>query len=352
MLYKGRGATVIQLKDEVQVGGSRWHHRDFECEGFRAAQAHTQAHLAAKRAAARRSSVKPGHILLATLAAAIWGFNFVVIRWGLGTYPPLLLAALRFAVAALPALWLPRPGLSWGQLVLIGSVWFLGQFAFLFTGMRVGMPPGLASVVMQAQAFLTILLAAWALNERPGGRQILGVIVATGGLLAIGSTATGSGSDMTTAGLALVLAGATSWALGNVLLRRAGRLDMLAAVVWLSLIPPLPLVFLSLAIDGPDVIAAALAQWDWSGLGSVLYLGLLATVVGFGIWGQLLKLYPAGLVAPFSLLVPVFGVLSSALVFGERFGPARLLGMGLVVLGLAVLALPGRWLGIRSARPE
>jgi O-acetylserine/cysteine efflux transporter len=277
------------------------------------------------------------HIALAVLVTAIWGFNFVVIRLGLGSVPPLLLAALRFVVAALPVAFLARPNVPLARMIAIGMTLFVGQFAFLFPAMKLGMPPGLASVTLQSQAFLTILFAALVLGERPKPRQLAGAGVAALGLLTIATTV---GGDFTTIGLALTIASAASWAIGNVLMRGAGKPDMLAMMVWLSLVPPIPLFLLSLAIEGWPAIVSGVTGMGLIGAGSVLYLALLATLVGFGLWGFLLKNHPASTVAPFSLLVPLFGTLSSWLVLGETFSPLRVAGMGLILLGIATIALP------------
>ena len=282
--------------------------------------------------------MKPHHIVLALLVAAIWGINFTVIVIGLGSFPPLLLAALRFVIAALPALVLPRPNVPWPRLVAIGATLFLGQFAFLFTGMAVGMPAGLASVTLQAQAFLTILIASVALRERPTPRQIAGTLVALVGLLVIAGTV--GGPDFSALGLGLCLAAALCWAVGNVLLRGTGKLDMLSLVAWISLIPPIPLFALSLLLDGPETVGQALLALNWSGVWAVLYISVLSTTLGFGIWGWLLKQYPAATVAPFSLLVPIFGAASAAIVLGERFGPARMTGMALIIAGLVIVVVP------------
>ncbi|MBI0534702.1 EamA family transporter [Roseomonas sp. KE2513] len=286
--------------------------------------------------------MRPAHVLLALLTTALWGFNFVVIELGLRAgLPPLLMAALRFLVAALPVLWLPRPRISAGRLVAIGVFLFLGQFALLFTGMAAGMPPGLASVTQQSQAFLTALIAAAVLRERPSARALAGMAVAFSGLALIGSTAGGGG--MTGLGLALCLAGAASWAVGNVLLRGAGTSPggPVALMAWLGLVPILPLLGLSLAVEGPGTVGRALAHLNLMGIAAVLYLAVPATLVGYGIWGFLMARYPATTVAPFALLVPITGAASSALVTGESFGAVRLAGMGLVIAGLAVGAL--RW---------
>lgn len=277
------------------------------------------------------------HIALAVLVTAIWGFNFVVIRLGLGSVPPLLLAALRFVVAALPVLFLARPNVPPLRMMAIGMTLFVGQFAFLFPAMKLGMPPGLASVTLQSQAFLTILFAALALGERPKPRQLAGAGIAALGLLTIATTV---GGDFTIVGLSLTIASAASWALGNVLMRGAGKPDMLPMMVWLSLVPPIPLFLLSLAIEGWPAIVSGVTGMGLLGAGSVLYLAILATLVGFGLWGFLLKNHPASTVAPFSLLVPLFGTLSSWLVLGETFSPLRVAGMALILLGLATIALP------------
>lgn len=279
------------------------------------------------------------HILLALLVAAIWGVNFTVISIGLGSFPPLLLAAMRFSLAALPVLFLPRPDMPWPRLMAISATLFLGQFALLFSSMAVGMPAGLASVSLQSQAFLTILIAVVVLRERPSTRQILGTLVALAGLAVIAGTI---GGDLSLLGLALCLAAALCWSAGNVLLKGAGKTDMFALVAWLSLLPPLPLLALSLALDGPAAVGHALATINWRGAGAVLYIAVLSTTLCFAIWGRLLKRYPASTVAPFSLLVPIFGAVSAALVLGERFGATRIAGMALILLGLVVLIAPVR----------
>jgi O-acetylserine/cysteine efflux transporter len=287
---------------------------------------------------------------MAVVVAAIWGFNFVVIRWGLDSYPPVLMAALRFAVAALPAFVVPRPAIPLHRLAFVGTAWFVAQFGLLYLGMQVGMPPGLASVLMQAQAFFTILLAALFLRERPSLRQIAGVVVAGAGVVAIGATVAGEGADMTWPGLALVMCASACWALGNVMMRGMGRVEFLPMIVWLSVVAPLPLLALSLVIEGPGAVVESLSHWDWAGVGNIVFQGAVATIGGYGMWAYLLKLYPASVVAPFSLLVPLFGVASAALVFGEAFGPLRLLGMALILFGLAIVALPAAWFRRRRSR--
>ncbi|WP_458094934.1 EamA family transporter [Roseomonas sp. WA12] len=291
--------------------------------------------------------MSPAHIGLALLTAALWGFNFVMIRVGLDAgLPPLLMATLRFVVVALPALWLPRPRIAPGRMVAIGMTLFVGQFALLFTGMAAGMPPGLVSVTQQSQAFITALIAAAVLRERPTGRAVLGMAVAFAGLALIGTTVGADG--VTGLGMALCLAAAASWALGNVLLRGAGSSPggPIAFVSWLGIVPILPLLAMSLVMEGPEAIGQGLAGLNAAGVASVLYVAVAATTVGYGIWGYLMARYPATTVAPFALLVPVTGAASAALVLGESFGPMRLAGMALVVAGLGVTAL--RW---RRAEP-
>lgn len=282
--------------------------------------------------------MRPREILLALFVVIAWGVNFVIIEVGLGTMPPLLLAALRFAVAALPAIFIPRPAVPWPRFIFIGLVLFTGQFGLLFLSMKVGMPAGLASVVIQSQAFLTGPIAALALGERISPRQMGGTAIAFLGLAAIAATAGGGG--VTLVGLLLCLGAALCWAIGNVALRGAGKIDMFAMVTWLSIVPPLPLLVLSYLFEGPQAIEGAFLHMGWAGIGAVAYIAIVSTNIGYGIWAYLLKLYPAAQVAPFSLLVPIVGIVSAALLLGEQFGSVRLAGMVLVFEGLIVAVFP------------
>ena len=282
--------------------------------------------------------MRPREILLALFVVVAWGVNFVIIEVGLGAMPPLLLAALRFAVAALPAIFIPRPAVPWPRFIFIGLVLFTGQFGLLFLSMKVGMPAGLASVVIQSQAFLTGPIAALVLGEKISPRQMGGTAIAFLGLAAIATTAGGAG--VTLIGLLLSLGAALCWAVGNVALRGAGKVDMFAMVTWLSIVPPLPLLALSYLFEGPQAIEAAFLHMGWIGVGAVAYIAIVSTNIGYGIWAYLLKLYPAAQVAPFSLLVPIVGIISAALLLGEQFGPVRLAGMVLVFAGLIVAVFP------------
>jgi len=255
---------------------------------------------------------------LGILVAAVWGFNFIVIHWGLGSMPPLFLASVRFVVAALPALFLPRPSISWGAFLAIGSTWFLGQFAFLFIGMSVGMAPGLASILMQTQAFLTVLLAALALGERIVFRQYISMTIAAIGLVIIGATIGGWAGDVTPLGFVLTIAASTSWAVGNVLVRRVATSDMLSLVCWLCLVPPLPLFAASLMFEGWTTIERAVLGFSLADAGVVLYLGLGSTILAYGIFGHLMKVYSASAMAPFAFLVPCFGTLFAWTILGEN----------------------------------
>jgi O-acetylserine/cysteine efflux transporter len=281
-------------------------------------------------------------MVLGVLITAIWGFSFVVIRWGLDSFPPLLLAALRFGAAATAILVLPKPALPWRWLVFVGMIWFTGQFGFLFVGMRIGMPAGLASVLFQSQAILTVLLAAGFLGERISSRHLAGMAVAVAGLVTIGATVTDAAHDITYPGLACIAAGATCWAIGNILVRRSGQVDMLAFVTWLSLVPPLPLAALSVLYDGQSAVWTSLAHPHLAGLAAVLFLGFVATTAGFGGWGHLIKLYGAAAVSPFALLVPVFGASFAWFFLGETFNATRLSGMALILAGIAIVLWASR----------
>jgi len=283
--------------------------------------------------------MRAAHVALAILVAVIWGVAFVATRVGLDAFTAPQLVVLRFMIAAVPALLLPRPALAWSALIPVGLTLFAGQFLFQFFGIAHGMPPGLASVIVQTQALFTIAFAALTLGERPSPAQWAGSGIALAGLALIGLSV---GGDFSPAAFLLTLVSPVSFGVGNVLLKRLGPADMPSLMAWLSLVPPLPALALSLALDGPAALPRALALAPLAGLGAALFLGLVATSLAYALWGGLLRRYPAAAVAPFALLVPFVAAASSAIVFGERFGGLRLAGMALVLGGLAVIVLPAR----------
>jgi O-acetylserine/cysteine efflux transporter len=283
-------------------------------------------------------SMKAAHVGLAVLVALIWGFAFVAIKIGLESFSPPQLTAMRFLVACVPVIFLARPALSWAALIVIGMFLFAGQFLLLFFGFAYGMPPGLASIVMQTQAFFTIMIAMAALKDVPTMRQAVGIVVAFLGLVAIGLTV---GGDLTFLGLGLTLGGALSWAIGNVMVKRFGRadIDMLSLMAWLSIVPPLPALAVSALVDAQPSLAVALANASWLSIGAALYLGLISTTFAYAVWGKLLRQYSTALVTPFALLAPCTGVVSSMIVFGEQFDAFRFLGMALILIGLAITVI-------------
>jgi O-acetylserine/cysteine efflux transporter len=276
--------------------------------------------------------MKPSHILMLVLVAAAWGFNFVIIKLGLKDLPPILFSALRFSFAAVPLVFfIKKPQVPWRIIIGIGLVLGVVKFSLLFIGMDIGVSAGLASLLLQSQAFFTVILAMLLYGERPRPLQYAGILIAFLGMALIAGTVDQS---FTLTGLALVLAAGLAWACSNMLMKKAGQVDMLQLMVWVSLIPPLPLLAISLAFEGPGHAVEALTNMTWTGAGAVAYIAYIATIFGFAIWGQMIRRYSAAIVAPFSLLVPVFGMTSSALVLGEAFGPLRIFGAGIVVCGL------------------
>ncbi|MGW1464000.1 EamA family transporter [Streptomyces sp. NPDC002308] len=285
--------------------------------------------------------MRPSHIALAVLVTALWGVNFVVIELGLDHFPPLLFSALRFLVAALPAVFfVGPPKVAWKWIVGVGLALGVAKFGLLFVGMDQGMGAGLSSLVLQVQAVFTALFAALALGERPGGVRVAGMAVAIAG---IGVAAVDEGASGPVLAFVLVIAAAACWGVSNVLTRKAAPPDSLNFMVWVSTVPVLPLLGLSLLFEGWDRDTDALAAMDWTGAGTVVYVAWISTVFGFGAWGYLLSRHPASSVAPFTLLVPVFGMSSAALLLDESVSPLRWCAAALLVGGVAVTSLGGRW---------
>lgn len=285
-------------------------------------------------------------VLAACLVMVVWGVNFVVIDWGLRDVPPLLFVALRFSVVLLALPFVPRPAAPLGRVLLVGCAMSLGQFGLLYTALAAGMPPGLASLVLQLQAVVTVVVAALVLAERPALLQWAGVGL---GVVGLGVVALGRGGAVPLLALVLAVGAAVSWATGNVLVRHLKVPGGLGLTVWSALVVPVPLLALSLVVDGPDVVGFALTHLSAAAWLSTLYTAVLASLVGYGIWNRLLQQHPASEVAPFTLLVPPVGIAAAWLVAGERLTPTALAGGALLVVGVALVVLGPRALARRRA---
>ena len=291
-------------------------------------------------------------MLLAAAVATMWGFNFVVIDWGMHGIPPLFFVAVRFAVVALAVLVVPRPLASWKTVVGVGLFMSLGQFALLYTSIALGLQPGIAALLLQAQVVLTIFVAALALRERPTRMQTIGVLIGTIGL---GVVALGRGGDAPALAVVLCLLAALSWAIGNVISRQAGvvapakRLGALSLTVWSSLVVPLPALGLSALIEGPDAIAAGVAAFGWRPILSTLYTAGLCTLVGYAIFNALLARNRSASVVPWVLLAPVVAMASAALLLGQIPNLWETVGGLVLVGGVFIANAPARRRPRRSA---
>ncbi len=300
--------------------------------------------------------MKPRHIALAVLVAVIWGVNFVVIRVGLDSMSPLLFCAVRFTVAAVPAVFfVGRPTVKWRWIVLTALTLAIGQYSLLFAGIAAGMPAGLSALILQSQAVFTVILAAVVLRDRPGRRTYAGVALSAAGVLLIASHL---GLDRPLGAFLLVVAAGAAWGTGNVAMRvglrgtrgapevrTAGPADTLNFMVWVSVVAVLPLVGLTLAVDGPRYVGNALRGLDLGAVGAIGFIAWISTLVGFGLWGRLISRYGASTVAPFASLAPVVAIVATAVFLHERVTAVDIVG-GVIVLSGVLLG------SVRRPTPE
>jgi O-acetylserine/cysteine efflux transporter len=277
--------------------------------------------------------------------AAIWGFNFVVIKAGVAGIPPLFLASLRFLFCVFPAIfWIKKPAASWKSLAAYGLFLGVVEFGFLFTAIKLGAPTGLSSLILQAQAFFTALIAGFVLKERIKIQSIIGMTISGTGLVVIAlsqAEIAGTGTGLTVLSLPLffmLLAAALGWAAANVIARTMPSSSGLSVMVWSSIFSPVPLALLSLLVEGPQSMAKALTDLSWLSVAALAYLVIMSTLIGYGMWNRLIMQYGASRIAPFSLLVPIFGLASAVLFLGEPFTRMDSLAALLILAGLAIHA--------------
>lgn len=288
--------------------------------------------------------MKKKDLILAILVVIVWGANFTVIKLGLSGVPPVLLASLRY-MCVIPAIFfVKRPKIKLKYALLYGFSVGVGQFSCLFYAMKIGMPAGLSSILLQSAAFVTPILAWLLLKEDIAKKQLIGLSVALIGLSFIGKSALEGIGGISIFSLFLTLMAALFWAISNIVLKFAANklkssgedLDMMGVVVWTSLIPPLPLLAIAFLIDSPEVIWNAVYSLTPISIFSILYLAFGATIFGYGVWSILLGKYPASKISPLSLMVPVTGLLSARLVLGETLSLWQWIGGLIILLGLII----------------
>lgn len=284
-----------------------------------------------------KTHLSPRDLALTLAIVTLWGFAFVPIKWALVEVPPFLLAALRFLMAALPAVWLvSRPVMPWRSIVGYGAAIGVFQFGLLFLGMRLGMPAGLSSLVIQTQVFFTVGLAIAFAGDRLHRWNVAGALIAAAGIVILAAYKLAAGATGTLVGFLLVIAAAFAWGVGNVIAKRAAGADMFALVVWSSLVPPPVLAVASYLFEGGAAPFLALGNASPGTWASLLFLAWGATLFGFGSWNGLLHRYPTPLISPFALLIPIFGLASGAVFLSERLAWPQAAGVALVFAGLCV----------------
>jgi O-acetylserine/cysteine efflux transporter len=288
--------------------------------------------------------VTPRHTLLALFVVVIWGLNFIVIDFGLDGVPPLVFLALRFILVALPAIFfLKPPTIGWKNVLLIGVFLSFGQFALLYLALALGMPPGLASLLLQTQVVLSVVVSAVVLRERPTRKQLTGIVV---GMLGLAVVIVGHSFAAPWLPVVILMLSALSWAIGNVLSRRAKAASGLSLVVWSGLVVPVPSLLLAMIVDSPAVVLDSLAHLSLVAILSTLYTAVFASLVGYGIWNTLLATYPTSAVVPFTLLVPIIGIVAAWLVVHEQPTITELVGGAIMLAGLAIAVI------VRGRRAE
>ena len=290
--------------------------------------------------------MKRKDFLLALLVVMIWGANFTVIKLGLDGVPSMLLVAVRYAFVAFPAIFfVKKPNLEWKYIIFYGLTVGVGQFACLFYALETGMPAGLASIIVQLQSFISPFMGAIFLGEDLNSRQLIGFIIAGLGLSLIAIASTSNGVSAIPLGpLLLTVCAPIFWSISNIIAKYCAnkvasegqQLDMLAMVVWSSLVPPIPMLLLAMLINTPQLLISSLANLNFMSVFAALYVSLAATLFGYGFWNNLISKYPLGIISPISLLVPIFGLLISKIVLMEQLSKFQWLGAIVILIGLLI----------------
>ncbi len=287
------------------------------------------------------------HLLLVFLVILAWGINFIFVKLALQDMSPLFLCALRFLLASIPAIFFIKPPkVSFKLIAGYGFFMFALQFSLVFMGMHIGMTPGMAALIMQVQVFFSMFFAVSFLNEQPQPTQILGALVSFAG---IGVVAMHFDQHISFLGFVCVLGAAASWGVGNLITKKMNASNLISVVVWSSFIICLPMFIAALIIEGPQQLVFSYQHMSWKSLSSIFYIVYISTWFGYGVWNWLLSRYPVNTIVPFTLLIPLVGIISSVLVFGESFQLWKLVACLLVISGLCINIFSARLLRLNTS---
>lgn len=294
-------------------------------------------------------SMKRKDFILAILVVIVWGANFTVIKLGLGGIPPMLLVTLRFVLVAFPAVFFVKPPkMELKDILLYGFTVGVGQFGCLFYAMHIGMPAGLASIIVQLQAFISPFLGYLLFKEKFNIKQLSGFLIGALGLIVIGIASSTSGiTSIPIGAILLTICAPIFWSISNIVAKSAAKkasekdekLDMLSLVVWASLVPPIPTLILALLIDSPQTLINSISNLNMISIFAALYLAFGATLFGYGFWSILISKYPLNQISPLSLLVPITGLLTARIVLLEKLSQLQWLGVCVIIIGLMVTSL-------------
>ena len=281
--------------------------------------------------------MQPSDIFLALTCVLLWGANFFVIKLGLADLPPLLFASLRFGLVASLAFVFPRPKICFFWLTLFGIGWGAIQFGCLFLSIKLGMPSGISSVIVQSQVFFTLIFSALLCMERFELHKSIALIVA---FLGISLFLLDGNESIPTVALCISLLGAAGWASGNILIKKLSnsgyRADTVNFIAWTSIIPAISLGILSLIFEDTNFSFLAEPHAILNISIGILYQVIGASIIGSIIWNRLLFKYPASVVAPFSLLVPVVGLSIGTVGLDEHLSIFQAFGSMLLLLALII----------------
>ncbi|MEE9445462.1 MAG: EamA family transporter [Cocleimonas sp.] len=275
--------------------------------------------------------------LLALLVTFIWGINFSVIKLGLGTMDPFLLASLRFLLTAIPLVFfLPKPDIKFIWIAVYGLLFGVGLWGMVNLGIRLGATPGVASLLLQMSAYFTIIFGYFFFSEKLNTYQVVAMLISLSGLVIL-ILSNEKSSDLFA--LFLVIVGAFSMGLSNVMIKKLSPKNVFSFMAWSSLFSPIPLLLLAFLSDSQFSLHSALSRIDSWAIFSILFQVYITTLFAYWVWNNLLKKYPISTVAPISLLVPIFGFMGSAVIFNEALTAIKLVSSGLILLGLVIFVL-------------
>lgn len=279
--------------------------------------------------------MKLPHVLIAIAVSLIWGVNFVAAKAAVGYFPSFFFLAVRLTIVSIVLLpFIKKPDIPFSKLLTIAITLTVLHFGFMYIALEKGLDSSVAVVIDQLRVPFAVTLGYFLFGEEVGKKGVFGIVVALLGTFVIVGTPNIAQNHFA---FWMLVGCSAAWALYNIQVKSLGKMDPISFIGWVSILGTPQLYLISFLLEGnkfPLLLAAPPMA-----IASLFYVAIGATIIAHGCWYYLLRIYPVNKVVPYSLLIPVFGMVSGILLLSEEITWQVVVGGVLTIIGVSIVVI-------------